>query len=175
MRDLQEQVKKALCYEKLFWPFTVWINCSSDLKFFSNSQPSALNFKSVSRSLEHFFLTVGQNNFGNKISFLVQKICFYVSSNSTFWEIPTVFQRTVVEFTKLYIDIISVRHALRNSLKVSWGTIVVKSKKFVCFFGELKIPKRYFKFNWPKICLCPCKHFTPQYFLLMFHFAIHCI
>ena len=31
----------------MFWPFTLWINCSSDLK--------------------HFFLTVGQNNFGNKI------------------------------------------------------------------------------------------------------------
>ena len=29
---------------------------------FENSQPSASNFKSFSRSLEHFFLTVGQNN-----------------------------------------------------------------------------------------------------------------
>ena len=36
------------------------MNCSSDLK----------NFKSFSRSLEQFFLTVGQNNFGNKIPFL---------------------------------------------------------------------------------------------------------
>ena len=35
----------------------------------SNSQPSACNFKPFSRSLEHFFLTVGQNNFGNKIPF----------------------------------------------------------------------------------------------------------
>ena len=34
---------------------------------FANSRPSALNFKSFSRSLEQFFLTVGQNNFGNKI------------------------------------------------------------------------------------------------------------
>ena len=32
MRNLQEQVKKAFCYQKLSWPFTVWINCSSDLK-----------------------------------------------------------------------------------------------------------------------------------------------
>ena len=61
MRSLQEQVKKAFCYQKLFWPFTVWINCSSDLK----------HFKSLSRSLEQFFLTVGQNNFGNKIPFSV--------------------------------------------------------------------------------------------------------
>ena len=50
--------------------FTVRRNCSSDLKIFANSRPSASNFKFFSRSLEHFFLTVGQNNFGNKIPFL---------------------------------------------------------------------------------------------------------
>ena len=61
------KLKKAFCYQKLFWPFTVWINCSSDLKIFANSRPSVSNFKSFSRSLEHFFLTVGQNNFCNKI------------------------------------------------------------------------------------------------------------
>ena len=39
----------------LYWPFTVRIDCSSD---------------PFSWSLEHFFfLTVGQNNFGNKIPF----------------------------------------------------------------------------------------------------------
>ena len=31
--------------------------------------PSSSNFKFLSRSLEYFFLTVGQNNFGNKIPF----------------------------------------------------------------------------------------------------------
>jgi hypothetical protein len=71
LRNLQEQVKKAFCYQELFWPFTVWINCSSDLKNVANSRPSASNFKSFSRSLKQFFLTVGQNNFGNKIPFLV--------------------------------------------------------------------------------------------------------
>ena len=55
MRNLQEQAEKAFCYQKLFWPFTVWINCSSDLNHFANSQPSASNFKSFSRSLEQFF------------------------------------------------------------------------------------------------------------------------
>ena len=30
LRNLQEQVKKAFCYQKLFRPFTVRINCSSD-------------------------------------------------------------------------------------------------------------------------------------------------
>ena len=67
MRNLQEHVKKAFCYQKLLWPFTVQINCSSDPKIFANSRPSASNFKSFSWSLEQFFLTVGQNNFGNKI------------------------------------------------------------------------------------------------------------
>ena len=69
LRNLQEQVKKAFCYQKLFWPFTVWINYSSNLKNLANSRPSALNFKSFSRSLKQLFLTVGQNNFGNKILF----------------------------------------------------------------------------------------------------------
>ena len=41
--------------QKLFWPLTVWINCSSDLKTFANCQPSASNFKSFSHSLEQFF------------------------------------------------------------------------------------------------------------------------
>ena len=68
MRNLQEQVKKAFCYQKLFWPFTVSINFSSDLKHFANSRPSASNFKSFSQSLEQLFLTLGQNNFDNKIT-----------------------------------------------------------------------------------------------------------
>ena len=65
----KEQVKKAFCYQKLSWPFTVWINYSSDLIIFANSRPSASNFESFSQSLEQFFLTVGQNNFCNKIPF----------------------------------------------------------------------------------------------------------
>ena len=52
-----EQVKKGFCFPILFWPFTVWNNCSSDLKICSNSWPSASNYKSFSESLKHFFLT----------------------------------------------------------------------------------------------------------------------
>ena len=70
LRNLQKQVKKAFCHQKLFWPFTVWINCSSDFKNFENSRPSASNFKSFSLSQEQFFLTEGQSNFGNKIPYL---------------------------------------------------------------------------------------------------------
>ena len=36
---------------------------------FAGSQPSASNFKSFSRSLAQFFLTVGKNNFENKMPF----------------------------------------------------------------------------------------------------------
>ena len=39
MRNLQEQVKKAFCYKKLFWPFTVWMNCSNYLNNFGNKIP----------------------------------------------------------------------------------------------------------------------------------------
>ena len=48
---------------KLFWP-SVRRNCSSDLKIFADSR-----IKIFSKSLEQFFLTVGQNNFGNKKPF----------------------------------------------------------------------------------------------------------
>ena len=47
----------------MFWPFNVLV------KNFANSRPSSSNFKSFSRSLKHFFLSVGQKNFGNKIPF----------------------------------------------------------------------------------------------------------
>ena len=68
--------QKALCYQKLFWSFTARTDCSSYLKFFANSWPSASNFKSFSQSLEHFFLTVGQNNFDNKIPKLYFALTF---------------------------------------------------------------------------------------------------
>ena len=71
LRNLQEQAKKAFCYQKLFWPFTVWISCPSDLKTFATSRPLTSNFKSFSQSLEQFFVIVGQNNFGNKMPFLI--------------------------------------------------------------------------------------------------------
>ena len=69
MRNLQEQVKKAFCYQKMFWPFTVWINCSSDLKSFANSCPSASNFKIFSQSVKQFSLTVGQKILVTKYHF----------------------------------------------------------------------------------------------------------
>ena len=57
--------------KKLFWPFTIGINCSTYLKNFVNSWPSASNLKSFSWSLKQFFLSLCQKNVGNKIPFLV--------------------------------------------------------------------------------------------------------
>ena len=68
----------------MFWPFTVWINCSSDFKKFANSQPAASNFKSFSQSPKQFFLTVGQNNFGNKLPFIYQSIA--IGDCFSFWK-----------------------------------------------------------------------------------------
>ena len=70
-RNLQKQVTKAFWYQNFFWPCTVWINCSSDLKYFANCWPSTSNFESFSTSLEQFLVTESQNNFGNKIPFIV--------------------------------------------------------------------------------------------------------
>ena len=64
LRNLQEQVKKAFCYEKLFWPFTVWINCSSDREKLLKFEAEGREFSKILRSLEQFIQTVkGQNNF----------------------------------------------------------------------------------------------------------------
>ena len=67
LQGLQEQVEKTFCYQKLFWPFTIWINFSSDLKNLEILGLQPRISKVFFRSLEQFFLTVGQNNFGNKI------------------------------------------------------------------------------------------------------------
>ena len=55
------------------------MNCYSDLKIFANHRLSASNFKSFSRSLQIFFLTVGQYNFGNKVPLYVFEIFSYLS------------------------------------------------------------------------------------------------
>ena len=105
LRNLQEQVKKAVCYQKLFWPFTVWINCSSDLKKFANPRPPALNFKRFSQSLEQFFLTVGQNNFGNKLPFfLYSSIHFFCSISlcSSTQDLFSIFQRDCISRLRLF-------------------------------------------------------------------------
>ena len=68
---IQEQVKKAFCYQKLFWPFTLWIDCSSD-------QEKLFKFKTEGRELAKKILTVGENNFGK------YTIIFWQHINSDF-------------------------------------------------------------------------------------------
>ena len=52
LRNIQEQVKETF---KLYWIF--WINCSRDLKNFTDSKPSASNFKKKNLSLEKTFFS----------------------------------------------------------------------------------------------------------------------
>ena len=86
LRNIQKQVKKHSVTENC----SVQTNCSSDLKNFENSQPSASNFKKISQSLEQFFLTVGQNNFGNKIPLLISYF-WLVKEFVKFWNCFFVF------------------------------------------------------------------------------------
>ena len=55
MRNLQEQVKKAFCYHKLFWPFTFWINWYSDRENFWNSRLKADNLQYLWDHLKNLF------------------------------------------------------------------------------------------------------------------------
>ena len=60
-------------------------------KILQISPPSASNFKRISKSIEQFFLTVGNKNFGNKIPFTFRRWCFLcftqklVKSIGFFW------------------------------------------------------------------------------------------
>ena len=88
LRNLQLQVKKSFCHQKLFWPFSVWINYSSDLEILANSWPSASNFKRFSRSLKSLQNKKDQKNLGypsKKQSFYKKKDCFFVGYPKSFW------------------------------------------------------------------------------------------
>ena len=76
---LTKIVQTLHCLNKLFeWSQK---NC--------NSRPSASNFKKISWSLEHFFLTIGQKNFGNKIPLfsLISRLHFFL-----FFSAPHLFR-----------------------------------------------------------------------------------
>ena len=75
------------------------MNCSSDLKNFANSWSSASNFKSFTRSLEHFFLTVGQNSFGDKIPNF--PMITFASNNC---KCETWFSCEIIKICKLDLD-----------------------------------------------------------------------
>ena len=82
----RNKLKKTFCYQKLFWPFIVQMNCSSDVKIFAqilDLQPRIS--KSFSQSLEHFFLTVSQDNFGNKIPILWRQNQWIIENKTKFF------------------------------------------------------------------------------------------
>ena len=81
----------------------MWINCSSDLKIIENWWPAAANFKSFSRLRKQFFLTVSQNNFGNKLPF--SNLSIFVFLN--FWSTTLVpFRNSFVEGLSIKVQIL---------------------------------------------------------------------
>ena len=69
--------QKSILFQKIFWPFNLWINCSSYHKNFANSRASALNFK----SLEHFsHTTVLESKYQN-----CHYICVDLSNCQSFY------------------------------------------------------------------------------------------
>ena len=78
LRNLQEQVKKAFCYQKLFWPSTVWRNCSSDLKNFEITRTICSKNKMseqflVTKCFFKLFLEVLRSNKLEQLKFKLEK------------------------------------------------------------------------------------------------------
>ena len=124
LRNLKEQVKKAFRYQKLFWPFrtfTVRTNCCSDLKMFTNFQPSASIFKIFSQSLEQFLVTIYHNNFGNKIAFLTHSylvdmhfISFFIlgSNENLFLRFTDIYIKYQTTRTIIYLSFYQLSYSL---------------------------------------------------------------
>ena len=109
---------KSILLQKLFWTFSVWINCFSNLKNFTNS---------LFRSMEQLFLTVGQNNFRNKIQnnyrlskneYISIGLIETVNPFSTF--IPSYINVNDICFT------LSLNNSGYNSSKLTWNSKVLK-------------------------------------------------
>ena len=160
LRNLQEQVKKVFCYQTLFWPFTVWINCSKDLKFFCKFSAFSLEFQKFF-SIEQFFLTVGQNNFGNKIPFLYLVQVFLdetllFQNNFSHALKPPLYMQTFLQVFKFWYDPIlqnkwSIFTAIIEllSLRNIWKIIVCIE---ICNWSNFlnSLGKFWFNVHWPQ-------------------------
>ena len=105
----------------MFWPFTVWINCSSALKIFANSRLSASNLQNYSQPLEPFFFTVCQNNFCNKIP-----LFHYSHANKVFFVDSLTFFPMFVSF-----------------LNSPYKTVIFNSGKKISISATYKAPSYY--------------------------------
>ena len=106
--------------------------------------PSAWNFKSLSHSLEQFFLTVGQNNFGYKIPFLLRLWFDSQQLQSQTWrEIRVIFQ------CNEHIPHSTITHLARSSYMYNVHTFTISSEVFrslsVLNFHHLTV---YFQTSW---------------------------
>ena len=121
--------------------------------------PSAWNFKSLSHSLEQFFLTVGQNNFGYKIPFLLRLWFDSQQLQSQTWrEIRVIFQcnehiphSTITHLARSSYTNSTVSFEVFRSLSVILCNVYllvnlsVKSQRSILNFHHLKI---YFQTSW---------------------------
>ena len=93
LRNLQEQVKKAFCYQKLFWSFTVRTNCSSDLKIFSITRTIFSHNRSEQFLKQHtiyllcLFLTFGGGLSRNEETTYFVKLPMHIDIKPNVWSL----------------------------------------------------------------------------------------
>ena len=101
--------------QKLYWPFAVSINCSSDLKIFANSQPSSLineTFFSHSKS-EQFWKQSPISLFAQNWNVHLLKIC---TNHSTFL-LKTVWLKMTCMTPLYYWSVYDAAWTVKNWLK----------------------------------------------------------
>ena len=124
LRNLQEQLKKHSVTQKLFWPFTVWINCSSDIKNFTNI----------------FFLAVGQNKISTRDHYLkylfgqwkfelIFVTDYFFQLLMKYWNKLEQLKLQFEQIIEVYIE--TYRNTLENNLN---NFYVVTSALFLMFF-----------------------------------------
>ena len=140
------------------------MNCSSDLKKISNSRTSASNFKSFSWSLEQFFLTVGQNNFGNKIPFiLLFSLVFFPKLAASF--LGQMIARTLVSFARPNIFHAKQWHYCPNNWGVSYS--LFGYRVCIAIVGTKLITVLALLFKEMSLCTCKKILYDQKFFFRM--------
>ena len=68
------EVRKTFCYQKLVWPFTAWINCSSDLNKFCEFLAFSLEFLKFFLMTRKYFLTKEKIILVTKYHYLMKSV-----------------------------------------------------------------------------------------------------